>query len=137
MPSSGIMTLQCSEVPKIIFAANQPADLPSRVAKLSAWTISPSEKGIIRQFTFPTFSAAFRFMSLVAEECKKKRHHPSWHNLYNKVTVEWTTHKPEGLSIKDVEMAEICDQTADKIGLKVQDESTGTAGAESASSAPR
>jgi 4a-hydroxytetrahydrobiopterin dehydratase len=38
--------------------------------------------------------------------------------MYNKVTVEWTTHSPEGLSIKDVEMAEFCDKAASKIGLK-------------------
>ena len=58
-------------------------------------------------------------MSIVADECKVKKHHPSWSNLYNKVTVEWTTHKPEGLSSKDVEMAEFCDRTAEEIGLKV------------------
>jgi len=57
-------------------------------------------------------------MSLVAEECKAKKHHPSWSNLYNEVSIEWTTHKPEGLSIKDVEMAEFCDLTATEIGLK-------------------
>ncbi|KAF2787880.1 transcriptional coactivator/pterin dehydratase [Melanomma pulvis-pyrius CBS 109.77] len=117
----------------IIFAANQPADLPNRVADLSAWSVSSSKKGLVRLFVFPTFSAAWRFMSLVAEECKTKRHHPSWHNLYNKVTVEWTTHKPEGLSIKDVEMAEFCDKIADNIGLQVQDHNTGTAGLESPS----
>jgi 4a-hydroxytetrahydrobiopterin dehydratase len=55
---------------------------------------------------------------MVAEEAKVKKHHPSWHNLYNQVTVEWTTHKPYGLSIKDVEMAEFCDKTAASIGLK-------------------
>jgi pterin-4a-carbinolamine dehydratase len=121
------------EAYRVIYAANQPADLPDRLAKLTAWTITPSKKGIVRQFTFPTFSTAWRFMSLVAEECKTKRHHPSWHNLYDQVTIEWTTHKPEGLSIKDVEMAEICDQTAEHIGLKVRDESIGTAGSESAS----
>jgi 4a-hydroxytetrahydrobiopterin dehydratase len=76
--------------------------------------------GLVRTFTFPTFSAAWRFMSTVAEECKAKRHHPSWHNLYNQVTVEWTTHNPKGLSAKDVDMAEFCDRTADEIGLKVQ-----------------
>ena len=57
-------------------------------------------------------------MSLVAEECKVKKHHPSWSNLYNQVTIEWTTHKPEGLSIKDIEMAEFCDRVANEIGLK-------------------
>lgn len=57
-------------------------------------------------------------MSSVAEECKIQKHHPSWSNLYNVVTIEWTTHKPEGLSIKDVEMAEFCDRRAEEIGLK-------------------
>lgn len=57
-------------------------------------------------------------MTLVADECKAKKHHPLWSNLYNQVTVEWTTHRPEGLSVKDAEMAEFCDQIADKIGLK-------------------
>ncbi|KAF1959666.1 transcriptional coactivator/pterin dehydratase [Byssothecium circinans] len=76
--------------------------------------------GITRHFTFPTFNAAWRFMSIVADECKAKRHHPSWSNMYNKVNIEWTTHKPLGLSIKDVEMAELCDRIADEIGLKSQ-----------------
>ena len=83
--------------------------------------------GIVREFAFPTFSAAWRFMSLVADECKAKRHHPSWHNLYNKVTIEWTTHKPKGLSMKDVEMAEFCDKAADEIGRQAQDHKTRTA----------
>ena len=74
--------------------------------------------GLIRRFEYKTFAAAWRFMSTVADECKAKRHHPSWHNLYNQVTVEWTTHRPLGLSVKDVEMAEFCDRIADEIGLK-------------------
>jgi len=64
-------------------------------------------------------------MSLVAAESKARRHHPSWHNLYNRVTVEWTTHKPEGLSTKDVEMAEFCDLAGDRVGLKANHQSVG------------
>jgi 4a-hydroxytetrahydrobiopterin dehydratase len=108
------------QLPKVIFSPEQPAELPYRLAKLSEWSLSPSHMGIKRHFVFPTFSAAWRFMSMVADECKAKRHHPAWSNLYNDVTVEWTTHAPKGLSIKDVEMAEICDSVADQIGLKVQ-----------------
>ncbi|KAF2687398.1 transcriptional coactivator/pterin dehydratase [Lentithecium fluviatile CBS 122367] len=108
------------EVPEIIFSANQPAELPERLSKLTAWTLSTSRMGITRQFTFPTFAAAWRFMSLVADECEARRHHPAWSNMYNEVTIEWTTHRPKGLSIKDVEMAEFCDRTAEEVGLKVQ-----------------
>ena len=71
-----------------------------------------------RQFLFKTFDSAWKFMATVAQQCKAQRHHPEWSNLYNKVTVEWTTHRPEGLSIKDVEMAEFCDKIASEIGLK-------------------
>jgi 4a-hydroxytetrahydrobiopterin dehydratase len=85
---------------------------------MSKWELSSSNKGITRHFIFSSFSKAWKFMSVIADECKLKKHHPSWSNLYNKVTVEWTTHKPEGLSIKDVEMAEFCDRAADEIGLK-------------------
>jgi 4a-hydroxytetrahydrobiopterin dehydratase len=103
----------------ITFSAGQPAELPERASKLlSTWALSASNKGITRQYTFSSFSKAWRFMSTVAEECKVKNHHPSWHNLYNGVTIEWTTHRPEGLSIKDVEMAEFCDRAANEIGLK-------------------
>lgn len=66
-------------------------------------------------------------MDTVAQECKVQRHHPEWSNLYNRVTIEWTTHRPEGLSIKDVDMAEFCDRTASEVGLK-SSESTAAAG---------
>ncbi|EOA82696.1 uncharacterized protein SETTUDRAFT_95674 [Exserohilum turcica Et28A] len=103
----------------IIFSVSQPADLPQRAAALlSQWHLSDSRKGLTRQFTFSSFTKAWRFMSLVADECKVKNHHPSWSNLYNRVTVEWTTHRPDGLSIKDVQMAEFCNQKASEIGLK-------------------
>ncbi|KAF1831356.1 transcriptional coactivator/pterin dehydratase [Decorospora gaudefroyi] len=103
----------------VIFAADQPSDLNERLQALfPAWRLMDSRKGITRQFTFSSFGKAWKFMSLVAEECKAKKHHPSWSNLYNQVTVEWTTHRPKGLSVKDVEMAEFCDRVADEVGLK-------------------
>jgi 4a-hydroxytetrahydrobiopterin dehydratase len=103
----------------IIFSADQPPDLPERASKLlSTWELTASRKGIMRQYTFPSFSKAWKFMSSVTDEIKLKNHHPSWSNVYNKVSIEWTTHKPEGLSVKDVEMAEKCDRIANDIGLK-------------------
>lgn len=104
---------------KIIYSDNQPTELPERASKLLAiWHISASKKGITRRYAFSSFNKAWKFMSLIAEECKIKKHHPSWSNLYNEVCIEWTTHDPEGLSIKDIEMAEFCDITAAEIGQK-------------------
>lgn len=105
--------------PEINFSANQPADLPTRASHLiGTWELTPARKGLKRVFLFKTFNNAWKFMDTVAQECKVQRHHPEWSNLYNRVTVEWTTHRPEGLSIKDVEMAEFCDRVAGEIGLK-------------------
>jgi 4a-hydroxytetrahydrobiopterin dehydratase len=103
----------------IIFSAGQPSELPERASKLlSTWDLTASRKGITRQYTFSSFTKAWKFMSAVADEIKLKNHHPSWSNMYNQVNIEWTTHRPEGLSIKDVEMAEFCDLIANDIGLK-------------------
>jgi 4a-hydroxytetrahydrobiopterin dehydratase len=98
----------------IIYSAAPSPDLQERVEKLllSTWKLSSSNKGITRHYTFSTFSRAWQFMSEIAVRCKIQRHHPSWSNSYNTVTIEWTTHEPEGLSIKDVNMAEFCDQVA-------------------------
>jgi 4a-hydroxytetrahydrobiopterin dehydratase len=51
-------------------------------------------------------------MNAVAEECKVKKHHPEWSNVYNTTFIRWTTHSPPGLSTKDIEMAQFCDGQA-------------------------
>lgn len=61
-------------------------------------------------------------MTAIAEECKRKRHHPEWSNVYNTVFVRWTTHRPRdpsvspGVTEADIEMAGICDETAKEAG---------------------
>lgn len=116
------------DLSNVQFSASQVPSLPSRLTTLltnTPWTLTPSHNGLFRTYTFPSFTSAWRFMNLVADECKKARHHPEWRNCYNEVTVEWTTHKPAGLSMKDVEMAEFCEETALGVGLKGQKENDG------------
>lgn len=57
-------------------------------------------------------------MSEIAAECNKPqvRHHPEWSNVYNFTRVRWTTHWPEGISGKDLEMARFCDEVARRWG---------------------
>lgn len=55
-------------------------------------------------------------MNRIADECKAQKHHPEWSNVYNRTTIKWTTHKPEGLSSKDVHMAKFCDDAAREMG---------------------
>lgn len=47
---------------------------------------------LVRTFEFGDFIEAFGFMSKVAIVAEKMDHHPNWSNVYNKVTIELTTH---------------------------------------------
>nr|WP_293833102.1 4a-hydroxytetrahydrobiopterin dehydratase [uncultured Arsenicibacter sp.] len=47
---------------------------------------------LTRTFSFADFSEAFAFMTRVALIAEKADHHPFWTNVYNKVTIELTTH---------------------------------------------
>ena len=47
---------------------------------------------LTRTFEFKDFIQAFSFMTKVAIIAEKQNHHPTWHNTYNKVTIELTTH---------------------------------------------
>jgi 4a-hydroxytetrahydrobiopterin dehydratase len=47
---------------------------------------------LTRQFEFKDFIEAFAFMSKVALVAEKMNHHPSWNNVYNKVTISLCTH---------------------------------------------
>jgi len=51
-------------------------------------------------------------MNNVAEKCITTKHHPEWSNKYNVTKIRWTTHVPQGISEKDVEMARYCDEIA-------------------------
>ncbi|MBO3699853.1 4a-hydroxytetrahydrobiopterin dehydratase [Roseivirga sp. E12] len=47
---------------------------------------------LVRTFEFKDFVEAFGFMTRVAIAAEKADHHPNWSNVYNKVTIELTTH---------------------------------------------
>lgn len=45
-----------------------------------------------RDFEFTNFIEAFAFMTKVAFIAEKMNHHPSWSNVYNKVSIALCTH---------------------------------------------
>ena len=81
------------------------ADRTAAMAELSGWSLSRDGAAIAREFTFADFIAAFGFMSRVALLAEKADHHPEWSNVYNRVTIELTTHDADGLSQRDIDLA--------------------------------
>ncbi len=79
------------------------SDIQKRLQDLSDWTIEKEK--LHRTFTFKDFKEAFAFMTKVAEEAESKNHHPEWFNVYNKVTVDLTTHDANGITEKDFSLA--------------------------------
>ena len=54
-------------------------------------------------------------MATAALAIEKKNHHPEWFNVYNRVTVDLTTHDAQGITSKDADLARILDDIASKL----------------------
>jgi len=66
---------------------------------------------LVRSFTFADFSEAFAFMTRVALLAERMNHHPSWHNVYNRVEISLSTHDAgDRVTDKDRRLAEAIDR---------------------------
>ncbi|KAL3421606.1 pterin 4 alpha carbinolamine dehydratase [Phlyctema vagabunda] len=103
-------------VDNVVVAKNQDEDAVKAAVedlltkKGGMWTLTQDGTAIEREILFPTFKAAQRFINQIAEEAARHRHHPEWSNVYNKVTLRWTTHEPRGLTQQDIDLARLCDK---------------------------
>lgn len=79
------------------------------LATLPDWRWDAERDAITRRFEFRDFSQAFGFMSRVALLAEKADHHPEWSNVWNKVDILLTTHDADGLSTRDIQMAQAID----------------------------
>ena len=65
---------------------------------------------IQREFRFPDFAAALRFVNQVGELAEQQGHHPDLHLAWGKVEVKVWTHKIDGLTESDFILAAKIDQ---------------------------
>ena len=79
--------------------------LSEELKNLSGWIIKDGK--LHRDFEFVNFNQAFGFMTRAAMEIEKMNHHPEWFNVYNKITIELTTHDAGGITKNDVNLAKI------------------------------
>jgi 4a-hydroxytetrahydrobiopterin dehydratase len=82
-------------------------ELNTSLKQLSAWELRDNK--LHREFKFADFAHAFGFMSAAAVLIEKMNHHPEWFNVYNRVSVDLTTHDANGITERDVELARLLD----------------------------
>jgi 4a-hydroxytetrahydrobiopterin dehydratase len=88
-------------------------ELKEAVDGLKGWAVVNGK--LHKEYKFADFIHAFGFMAMSALAIEKMNHHPEWFNVYNRVTVDLTTHDAQGISSKDAELAKILDQIAAKL----------------------
>jgi 4a-hydroxytetrahydrobiopterin dehydratase len=68
-----------------------------------------------RDYQFADFVHAFGFMATAALMIEKMGHHPEWLNVYNRLSVDLTTHDAGGITNKDVDLARELETLAAKL----------------------
>ena len=80
-------------------------DLRAHLDQLPGWAVKDDK--LHRDFKFADFPHAIGFMSTAAVFIEKMNHHPEWFNVYNRVSIDLTTHDAGGITQKDVELARL------------------------------
>ena len=84
------------------------SELKDALAALPGWSVVNGK--LHKEYKFADFIEAFGFMTMAALGIEKMNHHPEWLNVYNRVTVDLTTHDAGGISSKDAELANLLDK---------------------------
>lgn len=78
-------------------------------ARLPMWTVNATGTALERSLSFAGFDEAMRFINNVADLARAQDHHPEWTNSYNRVHIRLTTHDAQGLTGRDLKLAEAID----------------------------
>ncbi|MDZ4367880.1 MAG: 4a-hydroxytetrahydrobiopterin dehydratase [Afipia sp.] len=79
---------------------------------LKGWSEVSGRDAITRTFTFRDFNEAFGFMTRAALVAEKSDHHPEWRNVYKTVEVVLATHNADGVTARDIALAEAMNKIA-------------------------
>ncbi|MBI4905394.1 MAG: 4a-hydroxytetrahydrobiopterin dehydratase [Acidobacteria bacterium] len=90
-------------------------DLKAALTGLPEWAAVDGK--LHREYRFADFVQAFSFMTAVALIAESMEHHPDWSNVWNRVTVDLSTHDAGGITAKDVILASKIEAVAGKLLL--------------------
>ena len=89
------------------------SEISAGLTKLANWKVQNGK--LHREYTFSDFAHAFGFMATAAPLIEKKNHHPEWANVYNRVTVDLSTHDAGGITQKDLDLAGLLEGIAKQL----------------------
>ena len=89
------------------------SEITAGLANLTGWTVQNAK--LHREYKFADFAHAFGFMATAAPTIEKNDHHPEWANVYNRVTVDLTTHDAGGITQKDLDLAKLLEGIAKQL----------------------
>ncbi len=81
--------------------------IQENLTQVDGWTIENGK--LHKEFQFDNFVSAFGFMTQLALVAESLNHHPEWFNVYNRVTIDLTTHDAGGISDLDFQWAKQAD----------------------------
>lgn len=84
-------------------------EVESHLNELDNWAYGDDK--ITRDFSFNSFKEALSFMVRVGFEAEALKHHPEWTNVYNRVSVQLSTHDADNkVTTKDIQLAKAIDK---------------------------
>jgi 4a-hydroxytetrahydrobiopterin dehydratase len=84
---------------------------------LEGWLIDRSNiSKLSKTYKFSNYASTLNFVNLIAELSESEDHHPKMTVEWGKVSLEWWSHKIEGLHMNDF----ICAAKSDEIFLTVE-----------------
>ena len=84
--------------------------ISEELKNLPGWVVK--DEKLHKDFEFEDFNQAFGFMTRAAMHIEKMNHHPEWFNVYNKLTIDLTTHDAGGITQNDIDLAKILNSLA-------------------------
>ena len=85
-------------------------EIDQRLSALPEWTLAGGK--LHREYKFAGFGLAIGFFAAAAPAIEKMDHHPEWSNVYNRVTVDLSSHDEGGVTERDFRLAQVLEGIA-------------------------
>lgn len=84
-------------------------EILEEISKIKGWQ-EINQDYIQKTFLFLDYKEALDFTNKISKVAEAQQHHPEITLKYGKVIIKLSTHEPEGITIKDIELAKLIDE---------------------------